>query len=229
MAGTPAEVSRRAVASGAAWAVPAVAVAAAAPAYSASPCQPDACPDMGFGGAINQNGWSFGSTGSYATGGNQRVGYYASYTPATGRGECDSITGGGAAGTLYNAIVAEADPTSGSPTPTITYEKTVCLAAGRTYNFAFNYAYYAPNRRAEYLDAQILNSAGTVVRSANRITAPASSANGRGTGILSFQPQATGCYTFRYYWSFASTPAYDSRCNRFANDIGVTAPTVTCQ
>lgn len=219
---------RRQVVAGALWVVPTVIAAAAAPAAAASACPPG-CPSASFGGALSTNGWSWTTSGSFAQGANQRLGYSAAYTPWNGTDACTGATGGTAAGTLTNAVVGEADPTSGSPVPSLTYERTICLVSGVSYTFSFAWNYYGINRRAAYLDTFLLNPSLAQVAQAARITAPAASANARGSRTFSYTALATGTYTYRYHWTFAATPTWASTgCNSYANDIAVQAPTITC-
>ncbi len=218
--------ARRKLVAGALWAVPTVMAAAAAPAAAASTCPPG-CPTAGFGGALNANGWSVSTVGTFAQGANQRVGYYASYTPWSGTDACTGATGGTAAGTLTNAIVGEADPVAAGAS--ITYARTICLVAGVTYTFQFSWNYYGINSRAAFLNTQLLSPSSAIVASATQVTATGGTANAQGTRRFSYTATVTGTYTYKYVWTFGTSPTFaTSGCNSYANDIAVQAPTITC-
>ncbi|MFZ2502544.1 MAG: hypothetical protein WAW88_07735 [Nocardioides sp.] len=188
-------------------------------------CPPE-CPTAGFGGGLNQNSWSLVSTGSFSQGANQRVGYYSSYGPWSGTSNCTGATGGTGGGSLSGVILGEADPTS--PGSTLSYQKVLCLTAGVTYTFFFRWNSYNINTRAAFLSARILNPAGTVVATALQVNAPAAAANTSGSRTFTYTPTVSEYYTYSYRWTFSSTPSSYTGCDLFANDIGVTAPTITC-
>lgn len=238
------QLSRRTLAKGVAWAVPTVTIAAAAPATAASSCPPG-CPTADFGGGINQNAWVLSTTGSFATGANQQIGFQAAYTPQASEGQCSGVTGGSGGGTISNAIIGQGDPTvAGS---TITYAKTLCLKAGVRYTFTFTWNYLGVNPRSSTLQASVVPPTGASTTIGGSVTAASFSSNATGTRSASFTPTTTGDHTFRYYWTFGTSPSqYDDECRfrqsgdpggvfgptrlneRYANDIAVTAPTITC-
>lgn len=76
--------SRRTVVRGAAWAVPTVAVATAAPAFAASPCTTSACPNISFGTVGSSNATTAGNGWSYST--NYVAGSGTEWTNANARG-----------------------------------------------------------------------------------------------------------------------------------------------
>lgn len=226
------DMSRRTLARGAAWAAPTIAVGAAAPAYAASPCAcaPTlACPvpaaALTFGGALNQNGWLVTVQGSFS---GSAVEYQSSWSPATGpNAACNpGVDPGGGGGSLANAVIGQGDP--GASGASITYAKSLCLEAGRSYTATFTYATYAINNRAQTLTAEVLDCSGARIGTAATITAPARSRNTQGVGTFTFAGSPSRRHTFRYTWTFPTTPTSYTGCDRFANDIGVTAPTITC-
>lgn len=222
MVSAPVHPSRRTVTKGVGWAVPTIALGAAAPAFAASPCSctPNGCPSMGFGGALDGNGWKLSTVGTF-TGGTTR--YSGTYAPSTGgNASCNSVTGGTGGGSISGAIVMEGDPTAAGAS--ITYSKSVCLQAGRTYTFAWSWNSFNANNRSMFLDAQVVSCSGTVVATAAQVQALGRTTNNRGSRMLTVTPTATSLYTFEFIGTFGTTPAYDSACNRYANDIGFTAP-----
>lgn len=217
---------RTAIAAGTAWAVPTILGAHAAPAFAVSPSCDGICPKGDFGGALNTNGWSLKTAGTFSQGVNQRLGYYASYTPWSGTSACTGATGGSAGGTLQKVIVGEADPTSAGST--LDYRVAFCLKAGVTYTFKFDWNSYNINSRSSSLTARVLTVGGTVLAQSGTVTAAASTANARGSQTFSFTPSATDVYIFSYLWTFGTSPSTYTGCELFANDIAVTAPVVTC-
>ncbi len=217
---------RTAIAAGTAWAAPTILGVHAAPAFAVSPSCSGICPQGDFGGALNANGWSLTTTGTFSQGANQRLGYYASYGPWPGTSNCTGATGGTAGGTLQKVIVGEADPTSANSR--LDYRVGFCLKAGVTYTFKFDWNSYNINSRSSSLTARVLTVGGTVLAQSGTVTAAASTANARGSQTFSFTPSATDVYIFSYLWTFGTSPSTYTGCELFANDIAVTAPVVTC-
>ncbi|NNG40093.1 hypothetical protein HJ588_12550 [Flexivirga sp. ID2601S] len=130
--------------------------------------------------------------------------------------------------TLDNAIGESRDPYSqsgcgvlgcscrSSTTPYVWYSTSICLRGGVNYTFTAQTIALTTNTVTQTLTPQILSSTGTVLVNGTTFDSTASS----GTVSLSYQPTATGSYTFRYQWSFASLGTSTS------DDIAVQAPTV---
>lgn len=117
--------SRRSVTRGALWTVPVVAVATAAPAYAASPCN---CPEF----------WVPGFPASGTLGGGWAM---------TADG---GTSGGGTDGFSNGSFVTVADPRSGGIlgsriTRTVIAARDICVTEGRTYNFTYGWTAYLAN------------------------------------------------------------------------------------
>lgn len=229
-------VSRRSVARGVAWSLPTIAVATAAPAFAASPRCVQGCPDLGFGGAVNANGWVTTQTGTFvgtspdaAPPTRGPFNFSASFAPGTGGNLCtQGVSGGAGATAVTNAIIGVADPTSDASTAT--YSKTMNLLAGCTYTFSFSYAYYGPNPYGETLQASIRTPAGTLATNVGAVvdTGGGLQPNASGSRTVTYTPTVAGTYTFRYFWDYEDRPSYVTQCERSTADIGVSAPTITC-
>ncbi|WP_106298979.1 hypothetical protein [Knoellia remsis] len=218
-----------------AWAIPVAVAATPTPAFAASTCvgSPNVCASgtMGFGGAVDGNGWQKNVTGAFSP--STVFQYKNPYTAAnvascSGDG-CTAVSPGNTT-SVANAIYIESNPTGSGRVAT--YFKTMCLSAGTTYTFTFSWAAYTANCRAAYLDSAILNPDGTIAAAGAQVVAPASTkGNTSGTVTITITPLTTSdAYTFRYTWTFGTTPtSYGGSCNIGANDIGVSAPTVTCR
>lgn len=231
------------MATGAAWALPVLAVGVTAPAYAVSPCE-EPCPlNSTYGGAVNSNGWQLTTTGAFPSGSNQQVGYEANWSPqADGYVQCSSLLSNGpSVGSLSNVIIGQGDPTQANST--ITYAKRFCLRPGRTYSLSAPWNAYGANPRGAFLQARLRSATGVVTNIGPQVSVP-----GRTPGQTTFNRQGTisgtftvptfGYYTFEYYWTFGTTPtSYADSCGitidgrqnpRFANDIAVQAPTINC-
>lgn len=245
-------IPRRQVVRGAAWAVPVVAVAAAAPRAAASPCASEPCLTTAvtnFGTSSSAtNGWSLTTTGSFygsSSGNPQAVGWYpgpftyagaqTSYRAGTTIQCTPAFTSTNNPVTLTGpVVVAQGDPQqSGS---TISWGKTFCLVGGRTYTFTYNWIRYGVNGLAAYQYTYItpgeapVGGAGTLLGSVN--AAPVRSNNASGTTSVAYTPTAGGLYTFYFHWTFDQATSYPVStrpdCGTYANDFAVNAPIVTC-
>lgn len=182
------------LAAGAAWAVPTVVVSTEAPALAVSETCNASCPSMSFDGGYKAGGWSETIAGTYAPA--VPIEFKGTYTPWSGRdSSCSRATGGDGGGSLKNVIVVEGDPVSWSTLPVVTYTKSVCLSSGYSYTFSSSWSFYASNRRAVILRAQLVRKNGTFVASHSNgdINVPtpqndAVTVNRQGTGAVSYKP-----------------------------------------
>ncbi|GAA5108524.1 hypothetical protein GCM10023339_07660 [Alloalcanivorax gelatiniphagus] len=143
--------SRRTVARGAVWSVPAVVVSATAPAFAASPCN---CPEFfvpAFPAAGTAgNGWTLTATGGSSSG-------------------SDVFSNG--------SFVTVADPPSGgllgSATRTVTAQRSICVTAGRTYRFTYSWTAYVANPRPMTSELRVNGVAvpASVITTSNNVTA----------------------------------------------------------
>ncbi len=131
-------VNRRRLAAGVAWAVPAITVATALPAYAAS-CD-ESCTSLNsklsFGTALNQNGWSGSQAGTYK--GDTAAVFLSSWSPAADTTNCSgsSRSCGSGGGSKTNIILFGGDPstlnnTTSPPSHYIDYKSAnFCLHTG---------------------------------------------------------------------------------------------------
>lgn len=228
-------LSRRAVAQGAAWAVPVVVVASAAPAMACSgpfSCTPDGCPvpDLVSGD------WRVSS--SAIVSGTGTTGLKNTWTPATGNNACTNVAGGSAAGTASNVVVGEGDPKADNGY--LIYSKIFCYAANTTLSVSYQWQSYNTNRRAAYMQIYIepytgqapstfLATGGSTI--GPQISAPAKTVNAAGsvTGAT-FTTGAAGKYMIKFVWTFDPSPAFDMStiCTYGTNDIGVHGAEWSC-
>lgn len=227
----PSRPRRRALlAAGTAWTIPTAVLATASPALAVSvKCDPG-CPAIAFGSNVPGNGWTQTKRGTFDSDAPLR--YDPAYKPARGTNQCTQQYGGEDSGTLSSAVVADGNPTAAGAV--ITYEHPVCLTAGRRYTFSFSWNTYANNRRGQTMTATLRSATDAELATADPVvtTAPDPddpSPNKRGTRSLAFVATSSQIATFRYAWTFATTPVgYTDYCDYQANDIAVTAPTISC-
>lgn len=224
----PRPIRRRTmIAAGTAWAAPTAVLATAAPALAVSASCATACPSLAWGGGVNTNGWVWEANGSFDT--LPPMQPPRSYRPSTGNNACSGTSGGSGGGTLDDAIVVETNPVQATTPEYVTYTHPLCLTSGYRYTFAFTAVTYGTNVRAAYLDTRILR-AGSAVATAPQVSAPAGSKNKQEPVSFSYAPVVSENLSFELRWTFGATPAsYAGFCNQNANDIGLSAPTITCQ
>ena len=199
---------RRTVVRGAAWAAPAVAVAAAAPAFAASPCTTSACPDLSFGAYTNAsgptgNGWSYVQSASSGTwSNNNAVGFQAASTTAPFNGK--GVT-----------FAAAAEPSTPNRQLTLSQTGKPALSASCTYTVRVGVITYTSNSTPLVLRVLV---GGTSIGSYS--TFGESSAGNTDRGIKSFPvPRGTtGAVTFRIEFGAAGDH----------EDIHLYSPSVTC-
>ena len=225
-------VSRRQLAKGAAWTLPIITTAAAAPHAAASVVCSSTCPTPpSYGGqAGGANGWvksgaatlAYAATNTPATGANANCTVLNSSSPYT-----QTVLPGTGGGTLNNVVGAFADPDAAGSTATLSVP--VCLSVGKAYTFAFDWNTYAANARGSTLVATVTSSAGTVLATAT-VKAASQTSNAKGTTTLpAFTVPSSDNYTFSYTWSFDTAPSsYAGTCYHSANDIAVTTYRLTC-
>lgn len=225
-------LTRRTLATGAAWAAPAVALAAAAPAFAASgplPCTPDNCPS----GDLSKD-WRVQA--SEIVPGTGTTGYKSSWKPETGKNACDSEPGTGA-GSATGVAVGEGDPSG--PGGYLIYSKSLCFAKDKKVTANFQYLTYAANNRGAYMQLFIEPDVGqtpTVGQGVGGaplsalVTSPAKSKNLTASGTpIAYTVPTTGRYLIKIVWTFSDTPAgYNGVCQYGANDIGIFNLKFTC-
>lgn len=241
-------VARRALALGAAWSVPALAVATPAPAVAASACASE-CPSAAtwaFGtSAANQNGWTFTQNGTFYGGTLNAVEYYpsgfsfghgttnlgcyptaqAAFTPTV------SLTGPG--------YVVRSDPNIA--TTNVTLNRDFCMKAGTTYTFCWNWITKESNTIAQFVQAYVtplgnpLDTTGIPIgpqltTGALGGTSAALLGTGSGSQCAAFTPTMTGDYTFYWRFHFATASSYPAvkGCDQTSNDFAIGQPTITC-
>ncbi len=148
---TSPQISRRSVAAGVAWALPAVTVATALPAQAASfDCTPTGCPTLTFDAAASPQPWTTSVLGSITPNSGQ-TGIVSSWAPATGTNAClcndnnNSCAGGGpgGGGPYPNVAIAEQDPAASGAG--LVLAQNVCLVKGGYFGFSYDWATYAAN------------------------------------------------------------------------------------
>jgi hypothetical protein len=147
-------VPRRSIAKGAAWSVPAVALASSAPAYASSQvlCTPGECPTVTF----LPGTWTLSKLGEIKdnTGSTDVV---SSWEPEQGTNGClcneapsgqpplaCAAGGPGGGGPYTNVAIAEQDPDADGA-GLVLAQGGKCLAAGTVLNFTFDWASYGAN------------------------------------------------------------------------------------
>lgn len=164
--------------------------------------------DLAFGTATNQNGWQQSITGTFE-----------STTQNLGVG-----TGWWALGSAYAHIVER----NNIAAMTVTYRRTVSLKAGGVYTFSFRSSGTVTNPITQTLVAALRSgtaTSGANLGSTSFTTAEAGMSNGwlRTHTFTTVAIPTEGLYTFTF------THTAPARTGTQANDdIGVTAPTVTC-
>lgn len=203
--------SRRTVVRGAAWVTPAVAVAAAAPAFAASPCTTTSCPDISFGAvpAANSssagNGWSFTQTASSGTwSNNNAVGFQpaSATSPFNGKGP---------------TFAAAAEPSTSGRRLTLIQAGQPALAAGCSYTVKVGIITYTSSSTPLVLRVLVgTTSIGTYSSGVETIN----NNTNFDRGIKSFvvPPGTTGAVSFRLEFGNAGDH----------EDIHLYSPSVAC-
>ena len=217
---------RAGVASGAAgalWVTPSV-VGLDTTWAASGPC--GALPDLSFvaGGTLanptgvdpnpaNNNGWTYAATGMKAAGAPGALGVMASW------------------GALSDTFVVERDPLAPTTSAQVTYSHSLgTLVAGRTYTFHFSIWDRRVNQYTQELQVEVISPTATVTTIASYATGnppavtqlvDATTSNVAPT----FTPPTGGVYTLEFVFTF---PFSAAPLNATGDDIGITAPVVTC-
>ncbi|MFZ2502545.1 MAG: hypothetical protein WAW88_07740 [Nocardioides sp.] len=106
-----------------------------------------------------------------------------------------------------------------------------CLNIG-SYNFSWRWVYYGCLPKSATVTFYAIRTKDNATFTLGSVTAPSANPNGTNrqgtaTGSLTVT-DSTDQFTFRFVWTFGSENGYGTSCNQQANDIGFTAPTVTC-
>lgn len=229
-------------ATGAVWAAPSVLGSSLA--FAGASCIPPSATFMSFvsgaatpGSGTNNNGngsgvnkttpssnndWTFTAAGMT---GSDKLGVFSGYGPAPDR------------------FVVERNPGSTLGSAKVTYTHSLgTLTAGRTYTFSFNTYIRTVNQYDEVMAVKILKSPSTPVMTATYTTQTSGTfptgyiplgsdgTNTTWTMVYTVPTGGTGTYSFQYVFTFTNlTPVVPPlTANGVADDIGVTAPTVTC-
>lgn len=145
--------TRRTVVRGAAWATPAVALAATAPAFAASPCTTTACPNISFGAVTGTdatgagvetagNGWTSTYTSAAGTVNQAFPGTWTNRSSGNPVGFRAPSSDGGMALANGPWFAATAGPTTNNQRITLTQSGQPALAAGCAYQITIGLAVY---------------------------------------------------------------------------------------
>lgn len=237
-AAPPRHPSRRTLARGAAWSVPTVIMGASVPAYAASGCIPATgstlTQQLSFGSAQGANGWSAGSTGSYY-GGATAPRWASSYSQNGWNGTTNCFSRPSPTNSISLApeggtVVGDPDPSRANST--LTYSRTLCLAAG-SYTVSFDWVALTYNSVGSTLQLTATRDQGTSTPIGAAVVAPIGNASsnqfGSGSRSATLTVPSANTYTFTYSWTFTTATAYKASngCNTYANDIAVGPPVVT--
>ncbi|RYB93777.1 hypothetical protein EUA93_05020 [Nocardioides oleivorans] len=152
----PLRPTRRTLTRSAAWTVPVVAVATAAPAFAASPCN---CPEFYFQGfpasGTLGNGWTLTSSTASPGGGTDRF--------------------------ENGSFITVADPPA-LGTLAVTAARSICVTSGRTYRFTYSWTAYLSNPRPQ---TSVLQVNGVTVNGSTIDTSTSTTAGTRSVTWLS--------------------------------------------
>ncbi|GAA1943289.1 hypothetical protein [Nocardioides hwasunensis] len=166
--------TRRTLTRAAAWTVPVVAVATAAPAFAASPCN---CPEFYFQPFPNSgtlgNGWAISTVSGTQEGG----------------GTNQFISGG--------VFDPPGDPAAGN-TLVVQAARTICVTAGRTYRFTYGYTAYLANPRPQ---TSVLRVNGVNVTGS---TIDTTSSGASGSRAVTWTANTTGNVTMAFVHTTAA-------------------------
>lgn len=195
------QLNRRDILRGAAWSVPVIAVAAAAPtAIASANCTPQTP-------AAIQAGWAM-------TAG------LANWTQTRNPSASPAVVYAGSYDGLSNVALLDADPSSSAATSSVILSRTSgCLGPG-TYDFSFTAQSYIAHARDLTLTASVLNANSSVVLASTSFTTTGTLAR-RLTRVLRITVTQRTQVQFRYAYTFAN-----STVSNVGDDIGVTAPTI---
>jgi hypothetical protein len=204
-----------AAAGGAAWVAPSILDLDVAYAVASAPC--GAAPNTAFvipgtsSVPANNNGWAFQATNLTTSGGG--LGVAASWY------------------SLTNGFVVERDPMTPVTSASVTYQKSLGhLVGGRTYTFTYQIEARTVNQYTQKLQITLVPAIGSPTVLATYATAATAGATTLPDMTLqtfstTFVPPAGGgTYQVVYTFTFINV----ATGNGAGDDIGVTAPVVTC-